>query len=200
MMMKIIKNQTGKGNLPIVFILLCILIGLLIGSVYLLDVLGIYDKEKAIYPKLAKIPGLGSLFAPPKITYEEVKKEELRKLKEVIDSKLDELEHKKKKLVGKEQNLKKRDKELSLLEDELQRKKEALEKRETIYNDQEAKWQKLVSYYEDMKPDVAAAILSEMDDQIVIEIFRRMKKSQVSIVMMKMDPKRAGEISRKMSR
>jgi len=199
-MRKIIKNQTGKGNLPIVFILLCILIGLLIGSVYLLDALGIYDKEKAIYPRLAKIPGIGSFFAPPKITYEEVKKEELRKLKEVIDSKLDELEHKKEKLAIKEQDLKKRDEELSLLEDELQRKKEALEKRETIFEDQEAKWQKLVLYYEGMKPDAAAAILSEMDDQIVIEIFRRMKKSQVAIVMMKMDPKRAGEISRKMSR
>jgi len=191
-----IKNQAGKGNLPLVFILLCILIGLLIGSVYLLDVLGIFDKEKV----LAKIPGIRRFFVPPKITYEEIKKEELRKLKEVIELKLNELEEKKKKLAIKEKKLKKRDKELSLLEEELQRKKQALEKREAIYENQEAKWQKLVAYYNDMKPDAAAAILSEMDDQIVIEILRRMKKSQVAIVMMKMDPKRAGEISRKMSR
>ncbi len=199
-MLKIIKNQAGKGNLPLVFLLLCILIGLLIGSVYLLDILGIYDKETVLYPKLAKTLGIGKFFAPPKITYEEVKKEELRKLKESIELKLAELEDKKKKLAIKEENLKKGDKELFLLEEELQRKKQALEKRETIYEDQEAKWQKLVAYYEDMKPDAAAAILSQMDDQIVIEIFRRMKKTQVSITMMKMDPKRASEISRKMTR
>jgi len=195
-MLKIIKNQTGKGNLPLVFLLLCILIGLLIGSVYLLDVLGIYDKENV----LPKIPGIGKIFAPHKITYEEIKKEELRKLKEVIDSELAELEFKKEKLALKEKKLKKRDKELSLLEEEFQRKKQALEKRESIYEDREAKWQKLVDYYNDMKPDAAAAILSQMDDQIVIEIFQRMKKSQVAIIMMKMDPKRASEISRKMSR
>ncbi|MEW6096993.1 MAG: hypothetical protein AB1567_10815 [bacterium] len=195
-MLKIIKKQTGKGNLPLVFILLCILIGLLIGSVYLFDILGILDKERV----LVKIPGIGRLFAPPKITYEEVKKEELRKLKEVIDSNLAELEHKKQELIAKEKKLKERDIQLSLLEEEFQRKKQAFEKKEAIYEDEEAKWQKLVDYYEGMKPDAAASILSQMDDQIVIEIFQRMKKSQVAIIMMKMDPKRASEISRKMSR
>lgn len=198
-MLKIIKNQSGKGNLPLVFILLCILIGLLIGSVYLLDALGIMRKGK-IFSNLSKVPGVGALFAPPKITYEDVKKEELRKLQESIDLKLNELEQKEEKLAIREENAKKREEELALVEEELQRKKEALEKRETIYEDQEAKWQKLVTYYEDMKPDAAAAILSEMDDQIVVEILRRMKKSQVSITMMKMNPKRASEISRKMSR
>lgn len=191
-----IKNQTGKGNLPLVFILLCILIALLIGSVYLLDVLEIFDKKKVI----AKIPGIGRFFAPPKIVYEEIKKEELRKLKEVIDLKLTKLDEKEKKLAIKEKKLNKQKEELSLLEEELQRKKQALENRAEIYENQEAKWQKLVAYYNGMKPDAAAAILSEMDDQIVIEILRRMEKSQVAIVMMKMDPKRASEISRKMSR
>lgn len=198
-MLKIIKNQSGKGNLPLVFILLCILIGLLIGGVYLLDALGIMGKGK-IFSNLSKVPGVGVLFAPPKITYEDVKKEELRKLQESIDLKLNELGQKEEKLAIREENAKKREEELALVEEELQRKKEALEKRETIYEDQEAKWQKLVTYYEDMKPDAAAAILSEMDDQIVVEILRRMKKAQVSITMMKMNPKRASEISRKMSR
>lgn len=190
------KNQTGKGNLPVVFLLLCILIGSLIGSVYLLDILGIFDKEKM----LSKIPGIGSFWTPPKITYEEVKTEELRKLKQSIELKLVELEDKDKKLTVKEKKIEKRDKETLLLEEELERKRQALEKRETIFNDQEAKWQKLVQYYEGMKPDAAAAILSQMDDQIVIEIFNRMKKTQVAITLMKMDPKRASEISRKMSR
>ncbi|MFH1564020.1 MAG: hypothetical protein ABIF11_11495 [Nitrospirota bacterium] len=199
-MLKIMKNQTGKGNLPLIFILLCVLIGLLIGSVYLLDILQIFDKERVIYPKLAKIPGIGSMFAPPKITYEDVKIEELRKLKQSVELKLAALEDTDKKLTAKDKKIEKRDKELLLLEEELERKKQALEKRETIFEDQEAKWQKLVQYYENMKPDAAAAILSQMDDQIVIEIFNRMKKSQVAITLMKMDPKRASEISRKMSR
>ncbi|MDI6736241.1 MAG: MotE family protein [bacterium] len=195
-MLKIMKNQAGKGNLPLVFILLCVLIGLLIGSVYLFDVLGIFDKEKM----LTKIPGIGGFFAPPKITYEDVKIEELRKLKQSVELKLAELEDKDKKLTAKDKKIENRDKELLLLEEELERKKQALEKRETIFEDQEAKWQKLVQYYEGMKPDAAAAILSQMDDQIVIEIFNRMKKTQVAITLMKMDPKRASEISRKMSR
>ncbi len=191
-----LQNQAGKGNLPLVFILLCVLLGLLIGSVYLFDVLGIFDKEKMA----AKIPGIGRFFAPPKITYEEVKIEELRKLKQTIEVKLAELEDKNKKLNIKEKKIENRDKELLLLEEELERKKQVLEKRETIFEDQEEKWQKLTQYYEGMKPDAAAAILSQMDDQIVIEIFNRMKKTQVAIIFMKMDPKRAGEISRKMSR
>ncbi|MEW6619395.1 MAG: hypothetical protein AB1422_08695 [bacterium] len=191
-----LKNQTGKGNLPMVFLLLCILIGLLAGSVYLFDVLGIFDKEKI----LAKVPGIGMFFTPPKITYEDVQKEELRKLKESIDLKLLELEEKEEKLAQKDKKLKSRAEELLLAEEELHRKKQAMEEKQRMYDDQEAKWEKLVTYYEGMKPDAAAKILAEMDDQIVVEIFKRMKKSQVAIVMMKMDPKRASEISRKMSR
>lgn len=195
-MLKMIKNQTGKGNLPLVFLLLCILVGLLIGSVYLFDVLEIFDKEKV----MAKIPGIQRLFTPPKITYEERRKEELRKLEELIDVKLADLKHKEEKLAAREKRLEKRERELSLLEEEFQRKKQALEKREALYENQEAKWQKLADYYNDMKPDAAAAILAKMDDQIAIEIIRRMRKEQVPIIMMKMDPERASEISRKMSR
>jgi flagellar motility protein MotE (MotC chaperone) len=173
--------------------------GSIVGAVYILDKMEIFDKEEVIYPKLAKIPGIGKMFTKKAIPYYEAKEEELRNLKRSIDIRWKELEEKEARLIEKEKELKEREKNLLLREESLQRKKQALEERLAEYEQEERRWKKLAIYYSNMSPDQAAAILENLDDQTIIEIFSRMKDASVAVTLMKMDTKRAAELSRKMT-
>lgn len=188
-------NISGKGNLLIVFILLCVLIFLLIGGVYLMDVLGVVNKGKLF----SMIPGIGKSISS-KGGFEDVKIEEMRKLKESIEVQLVKLEEKKKALEKKEKEIKMKDAELSVLEETIQQKKIAVEERENRYNKQEEKWQRVVNILEGLNPKIAVGIMKGLDDETVIEIFRRMQASNVPKILKQMDVERASNIMRKMSR
>jgi flagellar motility protein MotE (MotC chaperone) len=189
--------KSGKTIVTIIF-LLFLLLGSVIGAIYTLDKMEVFDKEKAIYPKLAKIPGIGKAFSEKQVPYEVAKEEDLRNLKEAIEAKWEELEKKEIKFKEKEEEFNKREKELLAKEDSLLKKRQALEERIAQYEQEERKWAKLAIYYSNMSPDQAAAILENLDDQTIIEIFSRMKDSSVAVTMMKMDKERAAELSRKL--
>jgi flagellar motility protein MotE (MotC chaperone) len=189
--------KSGKAIVTIIF-LLFLLLGSVIGAIYTLDKMEVFDKEKVIYPKLAKIPGIGKAFSEKQVPYEAAKEEDLRNLKEAIEAKWGELEKEEIKFKEKEEEFNKREKELLAKEDSLLKKKQALEERTAQYEQEERKWTKLAIYYSNMSPDQAASILENLDDQTIIGIFSRMKDSSVAVTMMKMDKKRAAELSRKL--
>ncbi len=199
-MWKFFESEKGGTGCLTVLLLSVVLIGVVIGGILLLDVVGVVSKERDIYPLLSKLPVIGKNFLPPKTSFERLKEEELRKLKESIKLQLDGLKEREEELNRKEGNLVAQEADIKAREEKLLQEKQAFEDSVKEYEKEEKKWGKLVSYYQNMKPDVAGKILSELDDQTVIEIFRRMKESQVAITLMKMDPKRAAEISRKMGR
>lgn len=189
----------GGAFITIIFLLLLMVLSI-IGSIYILDKVGVFNKEEVIYPKLSLIPGIGKFFTPKKIPFEVMEKEELRNLKESIDKRFEEISEKEQRLNEKEENLEIKEKEIAAREEIVLKKEEALEERIKEYEDEEKRWQKLATYYSSMKPDQAASILQNLDDQTVIAIFMRMKDTAVAVCLMKMDPKRAAELSRKMGK
>ncbi len=192
------KGMKGSAFITIIFLLL-LMVASIIGAIYILDKVGVFNKEEVIYPKLAMIPGLGKFFAPKKISFEVTKREEIRNLKESVDKRFEELSEKEEKLKEEEAKLDEREKDVAFKEEALLKRQEGLDERIKEYENEEKRWQKLALYYSNMSPDQAAAILQNLDDQTVIAIFMRMKDASVAICLMKMDPKRAAELSRKMT-
>lgn len=89
---------------------------------------------------------------------------------------------------------------LSQWEGELERRELAIDNREKETSDREKQYERAVKYYLTMRPISAAKVLSQQEDLLVIEIFRRMPERNVAAIMAEMDPAVAGAIMRKMSR
>lgn len=53
----------------------------------------------------------------------------------------------------------------------------------------------LTNIYEKMKPAAAAIVINQMDNRIVFDIFKRMKKSNTAKIMEKMNPQKTRIIS-----
>jgi Skp family chaperone for outer membrane proteins len=182
-------------------LLFLVLIFLIIGGINFLDYVGLISKEEQIYPYLSKLPFIGKFFLPKRIiSVDLLKEEELRKLREEIESRWQALEEKEKILANKEEELKEKEAKLLALEDELRNKEKVLEERIAVYEDKERRWQRLAIYYQKMQPKRAAEILAGLDDQTIINILMRMREEVVAITLMEMDPKRAAELTRKMVR
>ncbi|MEK7275166.1 MAG: hypothetical protein AAB110_07905 [Candidatus Desantisbacteria bacterium] len=200
-------STSGIGQFIVVLFLLCLIIGLLIASFFLMDTFGVYDKDKV----LQKFPIVGSSFAPHHPETEDVEEEEKVDWKETIDLKMDSLkksredqEKKLKKweqeLKEKEQELKKKEQELSQREQEVFQEKVAWEKEKSEKKAEEDKWQEQAACFEKMSPKKIIEIFQNMDDRQIINILKKMNSSVTSAVLAKMEPKRAAEISRKMTR
>jgi flagellar motility protein MotE (MotC chaperone) len=183
----------GKKTLIISILLIVLNIGLIIGLLYLLNYIGVVNAEAI----LSKLPGFKR--RPVKITWTMLEEEELQKIRDSIEEKLKVLKKEEARLKVKEKKIEKREKELKLWEEKLAEEERLFEERIAQYEDQEAKLNKLAKYYQSMNPREAALILENLDDMTVINILRRMKDETVAITLMKMDPKRASEISRKMT-
>lgn len=186
-----------RNFLAILFLLL-ILISTIIGGIYFFDWIGAFSKEETLYPYLAKLPGIGGIFAEVKAPWEDVHTEELRRLKEGIEAKLEEIKRKEAELAQKEMLIAKKEKELEAWEEDFLQRKNAFEAKVAEYENKEKRLQKLATYYGKMKPEDAAKILQQMDDLMVIDILRRMDDATVAMTLMKMDPKKASDLSRKM--
>lgn len=188
-----------KGCL-VPIILLIVLLGLIVGGGIYLDKLGVIN----LRPVLSRIPVIKNRYVAvkefPHVSFELLKGEELRKLQESIEMKMEELEKKEEGLVGKEKELSNFEKELKGKDEELRQKDIALQERIDAFNNREANLNRMATLYQNMSPVKSAAILQNLDDQIVIDIFRRMEEGIVSAILMQMDPQKAAVVSRKMSR
>jgi flagellar motility protein MotE (MotC chaperone) len=69
------------------------------------------------------------------------------------------------------------------------------------YDAQEnAKFQRLVKIYENMKPREAAKIFDELDMSMLIQIVTRMKEARVAPIIAAMHPSKAKELSIELSK
>jgi flagellar motility protein MotE (MotC chaperone) len=97
---------------------------------------------------------------------------------------------------------------------ELEDRRKALEEREATfqaqlkkYDDRDAELAKIASYWYNMPPKTAVAEIDKMEDQDVIDVFRKedelatlgRRASMVSVWFMNMDPERAARLQRKMT-
>lgn len=183
----------AKKGLIITILLLILNIGLIIGGLFLLDYIGVIKGDVI----LSKIPGFGK--KSTKITWAALEEEELQKVRDSIEEKLEVLKKEEVELKAKEENINRREKEIKLWEAKLTEEERLFEERIAQYEDGEARLKKVAAYYQGMSPRESALILENLDDMTAIDILRRMKDETVAITLMKMNPKRAAEISRKMS-
>lgn len=89
---------------------------------------------------------------------------------------------------------------LSQWEEALERREGAIKDREESFTDKEKQYERSVKFYLTMRPAAAARVLSQQEDILVIEIFRRMPERNVAAILAEMDPAVAGAIMRKMAR
>lgn len=116
---------------------------------------------------------------------------------------LQELDRKRVELERQEQALEVREKLVEISEVKLQEKIDHLEKVQTnvqqllknLSDKEEDELMSLTSIYEKMKPASAAVVIDQMDNRIVFDIFKRMKKNNTAKIMEKMNPKKARIIS-----
>ncbi|UAT43272.1 hypothetical protein GUI12_03880 [Anaplasmataceae bacterium AB001_6] len=65
----------------------------------------------------------------------------------------------------------------------------------SYYNAKDDKVKSLVKIYENMKPAEAAAILSELDDDLLLKVVRHMKETKSSPILAQMKPARVRDIT-----
>lgn len=115
-------------------------------------------------------------------------------------------------LKNKTTELEKKERQLALLEEDLQRQKLEIEKqlkemnemRRNISSKLETKMtadqesvEKLVGVYADMKPQNAANILAQMDEDLAVKVLEKMKKQNAAAILNYIEPKKAQTLSEK---
>lgn len=116
---------------------------------------------------------------------------------------LQELAKRRQELDDREGKLSIKESSLNVLEDSIKEKLEDLYKMQQNmalvvdqYNKhEEEKVARLVKIYESMKPVEAAAIFERLDDDVLIEVASRMKEAKIALILAKMDPGKAKELT-----
>lgn len=108
--------------------------------------------------------------------------------------------------------LDKREKDLAKLEEELHQQKGEIEKRiqelskmrqniakvlESKVEVDEEKITKLVDFYSNMKPNSAAQVIQDMDEDLAVEILGKMKKKSAANIMNLLKPEKAQKLTEK---
>lgn len=183
-------------------LLLLILIAVMIGGVLAFaDQQGLVNIRGPLTELGAHIPYVGPKIAPATGPPEQ----ELHELEKLSEERAREdrwalLKNKEEELKKAESVLNEDRSRLSQWEGELERRELAINEREKEYTDKEKQYQRAVKSYLAMRPASAAKVLSQQEDLLVIEIFRRMPERNVAAILAEMDPSVAGAIMRKMSR
>lgn len=208
--MDIKRNRTKRFHSEIDKMLInrtYLILFLIIFGIILLDFLGLLNIRDHIMPLISRIPGV-QMIVPGRtedihlLAKEEFKKQELaRKLE------WDKLEEFKEKLKDQELKLKEKEKSLERIEAQLKEKEKLVDKK---YEDKENYKQKIeqqAKYFISMRPEEAVKRLQNLDDLLVIDVFKEIerqalaqdKQSLVPYYLSLMDPVRASTIQRKMT-
>ncbi|NLZ53279.1 MAG: magnesium transporter MgtE [Thermoanaerobacteraceae bacterium] len=168
-------------------IILLVLILAVICFKYFNDPSNVHPTIKTVF---SKVPFLSK--ATSKHLNEGKKQDILEEEKIRIEHEWAEIESQKQQLADKQAQLIKKESELEALEKQLNADKEKLESTLTNIKD-------LARYYELMEPRNAASILENMDDDLLIQLLRHLKREVVSEILANLDSKRAAAITKKMS-
>jgi flagellar protein FlbB len=191
-----------------IFVLLLLLIFFIAGGIVWFDYLGLIDAKEMLAP----VMGLVGLQKPTVIKDIDdpllLERERLKKQYEAFDMVEDEL-------LKKENELSAKEKEVSQLVDSVKEHEKEISEKENSFNEKQkaienrrVNLEQTSEYLVGMPPSNAVAILEQMDDSDIIDIFRvteaRAKKegevSMVAFWLSKMSKDRAAVLNRKMAR
>lgn len=189
-----------KSNL-IALLLVLIITATIAGFLALAENEGLVNVSTPLRLLAGRIPWVGHYVAPSTAPpAEELAELERLKAEEAREEQWSALKKTEGELKKAEAELNSERQRLAQWEDELERREAALIERQQEYENQEKQYELAVKYYRSMKPVTAARILSQQEDLLVIELFRRMPERSVAAILAEMDPAVAGTIMRKMAR
>ena len=199
---------TAARNILKIFFLLLLLIAVILGGMYWFDHLGLINYRRFTGP-------LGQ-YLPQFMQRGEAVVDDPYLLEREILSKREEVLQARQEMIGEQvQVLEKRELELKeteakLMEEtkRLEEEKKVLSERLREYDNYRENIEKQASYFVSMPPQAAVERLAELDDLLVIDILRQIdrhaegegRQSVVPYFLSIMNPERAAEIQRKMTK
>lgn len=139
---------------------------------------------------------LDNLLHLPPIEPEKMKKEELAKYLEIADQAYQKiqirLEEVKRKAVQLEKIEKTIDEKLQKVEEERAFLVQTLQKEKELQKDRA---EGLLSFYEKMEPKKAGPLIEKMDKDLVVTLFQKLKKKQVTAILENMNPQKSVELT-----
>ncbi|MCQ2591695.1 MAG: flagellar protein FlbB [Treponema sp.] len=201
--------MAGKGNFGKSFVLLLVIIILVLGGLIWFDFLGIINVKSTfapVYKLMGKNPQTSVTSTQSKPLSANIDEDRLNKQKEAIDIRIEELNQR-------ENNLEILEKQNQQIAAELSEREKNQEEREKTFNltlkkydDKEVNIEQIANNLNGMTPAAAVGILLAMDDQVVIDVLRKVEQlaaengrsSMGSYWLSLMPSDRAAEIQRKM--
>jgi len=172
---------------------------LLIGIILLIVVVGAFfifslkvNNGKNLFTDIIK-----PLFDPAKESSQNLRSNELDDKIKLVDQKETDLTNLKNELDSLKAELDIKEKNLTEREQALLDSEKKVKDLESKLSGQVSDLKEIVKIYENMQPEKAAAILSEMDPTLVAQIIRNMKKEKSAEILAAMDTKTAVEITNK---
>ena len=191
------------------FVLILIILILVLGGLLWFDYLGIVHVKSVfspVYKLLGKDPQTSQTVTQSDYIYANLDEDRLNKQKESIDIRIEELDKR-------EEDLEKSEMQNEQIALELAEREKNQEEREKTFNltlkkydDKEVNIEQIANNLNGMKPAAAVDILVAMDDQIIIDVLRKVEEmaaeigrtSMGSYWLSLMPSDRAAEIQRKM--
>ncbi len=193
-------GQKGKGCL-FALIFLAVIVGGALG----LHFSGVINLKRLIYPRLVEMPVLGKylgkyLTVEPGwfLTPQERRELELKKLAAALKKRQKELNELEQRLKHEEAVLKKKEKEVSLREKKLKDLEFKAKELMSQAVDLDRNYRILAKLYSEMQPAQAADVFTNLSDDIVVNILKRMDGEKAAKIISLMDPRRAADITRRM--
>ena len=202
-------NMSFKKSLGKTFVLLIIILILLAGGLLWFDYLGIVRVKNVfspVYKLMGKDVQTSQTATQSKPLVANLDEDRLNKQKQAIDIRIEELDKRESELEESET------KNAQIAAELAEREKNQEEREKTFnltvkkYDDKEVNIEQIANNLNGMRPEAAVAILVAMDDQVVIDVLRKVEEmakengssSMGSYWLSLMPSDRAAEIQRKM--
>lgn len=161
---------------------------------------GMYDVKGAVQPYLSKLPFVGYTVAEERLTPEEIQKRELERIQEAIAEKEQVLANKELELVEREKTLKDENEMLEQRRRQIREIETKLAEQARIEEDRDRRLNRLVEIYSAMPPESASKQIEVQDDELAIDLLKRMKTDIVAIILANMPRDRATALTLKMGK
>ena len=200
------KKKRDESSVHIVKLVLIVLF-LIVACFFWLDYLGLLSFNRDVMPVIAKIPGMG--YVLPKRTEDPylLAREEEKKLEYIKQIEWEKLREKEEQLNEMKMKLEEKEKELAEQQDRIKEKEKKIDDKYKVNESYKEKVMQQATYLIGMKPEDAVQRIANLEDLLVIDIFRAIEKkaqtegsqSIVPYFLSLMDPKRSSVIQRKMT-
>lgn len=161
---------------------------------------GIYDAKTEFQPVLTKLPFVGYSVAEERLSPAELQRRELERIQEAIGEKEQVLANKELELAEREKGLKEENEMLEQRRRQIREIENKLAEQAKVDEDIDRRMNRLVEIYSAMPPDAAAKQIEFQEDDLAIDLLKRMKADAVAIILSQMSRERATSLTLKMGK